>query len=223
MKHRILAWTFSFCIAALIFGCQSQNNSTPKTDRQNQTEPLPDLDAAQNGTSATIEAQEKSFEEQVSQWIADIFPEFKRSAGDPMDAYPKYKTAKNSLFATLRRNNPISNDFGKAVYMRILLKAYRFGNEKDQRSEVEAWLNGMNSATANIVLGQSVKDLKSPLSLCALVGDDFIVAQSGCVYAGPDWDKTEAGFFETMKAAGASYTFKIGCSGEISYLIKGQN
>lgn len=221
MKYRILVWTFSFCIATMMFSCQSEKKPSNSSGKQDAHGTLPDLNATQNGTSTVAGTQQKTFEEQVSQWIADIFPEFKRATGDPMDAYPKYKTAQKSLFATLRRNNPVSNDFGKAVYMRILLKSYRFGDQKAMQTEVETWLNGMNSKTENIVLGQSVKDLKSPLSLCALVGNDFIVAQSGCVYAGPDWDKTEAGFFDAMKAAGASHTFKIGCEGEITYLVGG--
>ena len=184
---------------------------------------MPDLDAAQNGELTSSGTQAMTFEEQVTQWIADIFPEFKRAAGDPMDAYPKYKSAQKNLFATLRRKNPVSNSFGRAVYMRILLKAYRFPDEATRKTEVEVWLNGMNSKTENIVLGQSVNDLKSPLSLCALIGNDFIVAQSGCVYAGPDWDKTEAGFFDAMKAGGASHTFKIGCKGKMTYLVGGTN
>ena len=94
---------------------------------------------------------------------------------DPMDAYPKYKTAQETVFSRIRMINPISNDYGKAVYPRVLLKAYRFASPVALTQEVTAWLNTLGSETKGIEIGQNVKSVKSPPLLCAIIDRKSVV------------------------------------------------
>lgn len=172
--------------------------------------------------STTTVGKTLNFVQQLDQWQADIFPDYKTVEMDPMEAYPKYDGAKETLFRRLRMSNPISNSYGKAVYPRLLIKAYRFGDAASLTKDVEAWLNTLGSATKNIELGQNVKAVKSPPLLCAVIQNDFLVVQSGCVYEGKEWDATVALFFEKMKASGAAYAWQIHCNGgELRYEIGG--
>lgn len=172
--------------------------------------------------STTTVGKTLTFAQQVTQWSSDIFPDYAPVEMDAMEAYPKYKNASETIFRRLRVKNPISNDYGKAVYPRVLIKAYRFASTTALTKDVEEWLNSLGSEIKNIELGQSVKKVKSPPLLCAVVDNDFIVAQWGCVYQSKEWTATEALFFEKMKFSGAAYAWKIKCDGgELEYLIGG--
>lgn len=216
IKTQFRKWPiFLLGITFLFSSCQQLPSNAPQAEGQTQpkiSEPI-----------SAVSDPQLTFGQHVGDWIEKVFPEYEQAEGDPMDAYPKYKTAKASLFSTLRRTNPISNRFGKAVYPRILLKTYQFEDEASLRMEIEAWLNGMQSSITDIKLGQIVTDLKSPLSLCAVLGTEFWVAQSGCVYDGKDWDITERRFFDFMRAEDAIYTFKIDCQGKINYFKSPRN
>ena len=131
-----------------------------------------------------------------------MFPDYKTVEMDPMEAYPKYDGAQETVFRRIRMINPISNSFGKAVYPRLLMKAFRFGSAAALTKDVETWLNSLGSATKGIEIGQDVKAVKSPPLLCAVVNMDFLVLQTGCVYEGKEWTASIAHFFERMKANG---------------------
>jgi hypothetical protein len=168
--------------------------------------------------TTTTTGKQLTFAQQLDQWATDLFPDYKTVEMDPMEAYPLYDHAKETHFKRLRMKNPISNSYGKAVYPRVLLKAYRFGSSADLAKDVEAWLNSLGSPTKGIQLGQDVKEVKSPPLLCAVVGNDFLVAQMGCVYEGEEMTASIGLFMEKMKAAGASYLWQIKCkSGELVY------
>jgi hypothetical protein len=160
--------------------------------------------------------------QQVQQWEQQIFPDYKRVEMDPMEAYPKYKTASETVFARIRMKNPISNAYGKAVYPRLLIKAYRFASPQVLALEVEGWLNTLGSETKGIELGQDVKSVKSPPLLCAVVQNDFLLVQGACVYEGAAWLATEKLFFGTVNGQGAKYAWKVKCDGgELVYLTGG--
>jgi hypothetical protein len=163
--------------------------------------------------STTTVGKALTLAQQVEQWSLEIFPEYKVVEMDPMEAYPKYKTAQETIFSRLRMKNPISNAYGKAVYPRLLIKAYRFAAPTALTKEVEAWLNTLGSATQGIQLGQAVDAVKSPPLLCAVVNNDFLVVQGGCVYDGAEWTATKALFFKTLETQGAIYTFEVQCKG----------
>ncbi|MFN8394621.1 MAG: hypothetical protein U0176_08120 [Bacteroidia bacterium] len=159
--------------------------------------------------------------EQVDQWITEIFPEYKVVELDPMDAYPQYKGSQQTIFKRLRMKNPISNSYGKAVYPRVLMKAYRFIAPSALTKDVEEWLNSLGSTTKGIELGQEGVSVKSPPHLCAVVGNDFLVVQSGCIYEGPEWSATKKLFFDKMREQNAAYAFEIQCDGgKVSYEIR---
>jgi hypothetical protein len=163
-----------------------------------------------------------SLGQQVAQWTLEIFPDYKVVEMDPMEAYPKFKTAQETTFSRIRMKIPISNAYGKAIYPRLLLKAYRFANEQVLALEVEAWLNTLGSATHDIQLGQNVNSVKSPPLLCAVVGNDFFLVQAACVYEGKEWTATEQLFFATLNGQGASYAWKVKCDGgELVYITGG--
>jgi hypothetical protein len=163
-----------------------------------------------------------SLGQQVDQWEQQIFPDYKRVEMDPMEAYPKYKTATETIFARIRMKNPISNAYGKAVYPRLLIKAYRFTNPQVLAMEVETWLNTLGSETKGIELGQDVKAVKSPPLLCAIVQNDFLLVQAACVYEGAEWSATEKLFFATLNGQGATYAWKVKCDGgALVYLTGG--
>lgn len=167
------------------------------------------------------QGRQMSFQTLVAQWTNAIFSEYKKVEMDPMEAFPKYKTAQEIYFNRLRRKNPISNGFGKAVYPRVLLKAYRFGSEAALTKEVEAWLNDFEGSGGQLKLGQGGANLKSPPLLCAIIQQDFFVVQSACVYESKEWTATEELFEAIMKDEGANYIFKIGCkAGDLSYQFK---
>lgn len=179
-----------------------------------------------NSTTHTTTKAVKTLtiEQQLAQWSAEIFPDYKAVEMDPMEAYPRYKSAQGTAFSRIRMKNPISNDYGKAVYPRVLLKAYRFATPTALTTEVEAWLNTLGSETKNISLGQHVKAMKSPPLLCAIVASDFFVVQSACVYAGKEWSATEELFFKTLNGQGAAYAWKIQCDGgELVYVTGGNS
>ncbi|MFM2376624.1 MAG: hypothetical protein RLZZ165_1721 [Bacteroidota bacterium] len=162
--------------------------------------------------------------EQVDQWQHDLFPDYKIAEMDPMEAYPKYEGAQETIFRRMRRVRPISNSYGKAVYPRLLMKVYRFSSGETLAREVEAWLNTLGSATKGIRLGQDVRSVKSPPLLCAVVQNDFLVVQTGCVYEGEEWSASVSRFFERMKAMGAAYAWQVKCDGgEMSYGIGGRS
>jgi hypothetical protein len=159
--------------------------------------------------------------QQVDQWTLEIFPDYKKVEMDPMEAYPKYKTAQETIFSRIRMKNPISNAYGKAVYPRLLLKAYRFTSPTTLTQEVEAWLNTLGSATTGIELGQSVKALKSPPLLCAIIENDFFLVQAACVYEGKEWAATKDRFFQAMSSQGASYVWQVKCEGGALVYVTG--
>jgi hypothetical protein len=165
-----------------------------------------------------------TFTEQVDAWAAELLPDYKTVDMDPMEAYPKYDGAKETIFRRLRMKNPISNSYGKAVYPRVLVKAYRFPSEAALTKDVEAWLNTLGSTTKNIQLGQSVKAVKSPPLLCAVINNDFLVLQLGCVYEGQELTDTVTLFFEKMKTWSAAYAWQVKCkTGELKYEIGGES
>lgn len=197
----------------------SISSPTPQTQEKPQAiSPKPDNGIIQINET---KGRQMSFQTLVAQWTNAIFSDYKKVDMDPMEAFPKYKTAQEIYFNRLRRKNPISNGFGKAVYPRVLLKAYRFADEKALTKEVEAWLNEFEGSNGKLKLGQGGVNLKSPPLLCAIVQRDFFVVQSACVYEGKEWSEMEKLFQETMMDTGADYIFKIGCkAGDLSYQLQ---
>jgi hypothetical protein len=172
--------------------------------------------------TTTKAVQTLTLAQQVEKWTIEIFPDYKKVDMDPMEAYPKYKTAQETIFSRIRMKSPISNAYGKSVYPRLLLKAYRFASREALTTEVEAWLNTLGSEIKNIELGQAVKAVKSPPMLCAVVENDFFAVQAACVYDGKEWTATEELFFSSLANQGAAYTWKIKCNGgEIVYMTGG--
>ena len=120
--------------------------------------------------------------------------------------------------------NLIINSYGKGVYPRVLMKGYRFIAPSALTKDVEEWLNSLGSATKGIQLGQAVQSVKSPPLLCAVVGNDFLVVQGGCVYEGAEWTASKKLFFDTMRIYGASYAFQVKCDGgELTYELGGNS
>jgi hypothetical protein len=196
-------------------GVSSVHTATVPPDS---AKPTPD-DTATHNTHTDVNLNANlPFEDVVEGWVQGIFPDYKKVEMNPMDAVPQYKTAQKTLFYRIRRKEPISNAYGKAVYPRILVKAYHFAHKEALVKEVETWLNAQEGDTDNITLGSPVKNFKSPPLLCAVVGNDFWMVQFGCVYASKEWTATEELFFAKMTAVNAEYAWKVGCeAGEFSY------
>ncbi|HEX2901074.1 MAG TPA: hypothetical protein VHS96_15250 [Bacteroidia bacterium] len=174
--------------------------------------------------TTTTSGKQLTLGQQVDAWATELFPDYKVVEMDPMEAYPKYKGAQDEVFKRLRMKNPISNSYGKAVYPRVLLKGYRFIAPSALTKDVEEWLNSLGSETKGIQLGQAVKAVKSPPLLCAVIGNDFLVVQGGCVYEGPEWTASKKLFFEKMRMYGASYAFQVKCDGgELAYELGGNS
>jgi hypothetical protein len=163
-----------------------------------------------------------SLAQRVDQWSNEIFPDYKKVEMDPMEAYPKYKSASETIFSRIRTKNPISNAYGKAIYPKLLLKAYRFGSQQALTKEVEAWLNSLGSATKEIQLGQHVDAVKSAPTLCAIIDEDFFLVQTACLQEGKEWTASKELFIQSFSSQGASYIWEIKCGGgEIIYQAGG--
>lgn len=161
--------------------------------------------------------------EQLNLWATELFPDYAEIQMDPMEAYPKYKKAQLESFKRMRRKNTISNSYGKAVFPKILLKAYRFSEMKSLTEEVENWIGGLSPDSIKVELGQDVPALKSQPLLCAIIQKDLFVVQTGCVYDGEEWAKDKENFFEKMKVYGAAYAWEIQCNGgALKYHIGGE-
>jgi hypothetical protein len=150
--------------------------------------------------------------------IAKIFVDWKVGPLDPMDAFPRYKTALRTDIRRLLRKQPVASSVGKAVYPRILYKAYRFGSAEALKAEVEAWLNSTSHGGGDIRLGAPVKSFKSPPLLCYMTETDFVVIQWSCVYGGAEWDADIKRFLQATQEEGATYVWEVMCgTGEFRY------
>jgi hypothetical protein len=173
--------------------------------------------AAQPG-GAPLSQNDAAFQAANDGRIAKIFVDWKVGALDPMDAVPQYKTAMRTDIRRLLRNQPISNASGKALYPRILYKAYRFATADAMKAEVEAWLNTQQHSGGPIVLGQPVKSFKSPPLLCYMTATDFVMVQWSCVYQGAEWDADVKRFLQVTQAEFAAYVWEVVCgTGEFRY------
>lgn len=207
----------------LLAGCTESNAPTkPKAGYLPDSVAPGDPAATQPGTSqpggAPMSQNDADFRSLNDGRIAKVFVNWKSGTLDPMDAFPQYKTATRTDIRRLVRSQPISNDFGKAVYPRILFKAYRFASADALTTEVETWLNSHTHSGGAIQLGKPVETFKSPPLLCYTTDTDLVVVQWSCVYGGADWEADVKRFLGTANEDGATCIWEVTCgTGEFRY------
>jgi hypothetical protein len=218
MRHAILIG-----LGCLLLAACTESNQPPKPkagylpDSVAQGDPAAGNPATQPG-GPPMSQNDADFRGLNDARIAKVFVSWKIGTLDPMDAFPQYKTAMRTDIRRLVRSQPIANDFGKAVYPRILFKAYRFASSDALQAEVATWLNSHSHSGGDIVLGKPVATFKSPPLLCYTTATDLVVAQWSCVYGGADWDADVGRFFAAALEDGATCSWEVTCgTGEFRY------
>jgi hypothetical protein len=183
-----------------------------------------DASSTSQTSSTPLSKNDAEFHATNDARIAKVFPDWKQGTLDQMDALPQYKTALRTDIRRLLRNQPIANSYGKAVYPRILYKAYKFASTEALQAEVNTWLNSHQHEGGPIQLGKPVKSFKSVPLHCYMTATDLVVVQWSCVYAGTEWDGDVKRFYNAAREEMATLGWEVICgTGEFYYQIQSLN
>ncbi len=216
MRHFL--WPTLFCALLFFFGCQENSTSASSTSEA----PAPQAD-----TSAAVEAvrdQPVTFKGRIEELCDTLFTDYKQQEMDPVDKFPRFNRSNQNVFRLYRRSQPIKSKVNPRVYPRLTLKAYRFGDEKSVDATVEEYLNGQESSADQIELGDNIEALKSPPQFCAILGSQFILLQTSCIYEHPTYDEMRERFFGWVESqADVRYAWEVTCeAGRTEYRVGGK-
>jgi hypothetical protein len=225
MRYAILIGLATFiCVACTDTTSANKPKAGYLPDSTGETPEQGGPGSASPASSPPLSQNDAAFQAVNDARVAKVFVDWKQGTLDPMDALPQYKTALRTDIRRLLRNQPISNAYGKAVYPRILYKAYRFASAEALQTEVNAWLNSHKHDGGDIRLGKQVKTFKSVPLHCYTTATDLVIVQWSCVYASTEWDGDVKRFFNAAREEQATFGWEVTCgTGEFLYQIQPVN
>lgn len=210
MHNPLKQIAYSFVLLLLLAGCQSEPAASHPGDGQDSLPSQPGVQVAP--------AAGETFSQRFERFVTTVFePDYKRRKMDPMDRFPQFKEAPQSTFVRLQKAQPISNSAGRSVYPRLLVKGYRFPDQKLARSATYDWLAEMEHRPDTIRLGQDVDYIKSPPQFGAISNGELYLVQTACIYQHASYDAVREAFIDFWEKANAAYIFEIECEGRLHY------
>lgn len=198
--------TILLLISLLALGCREESKPKTSPESPSSNQPSLTLEQADKGT--------ETFSQRSERFNKELFAgRYKSKKMDPMDHFPQFKTAPQSMFRRYQMVKPISNASGKSIFPRVTAKGYRFPSEKVADEAVLGWLNGFDSSEDSISLGQEIKYVKSPPLFAAVWKNEFYIVQTACIYQHSTYDELRDAFNGFWEEEKAKYVLEIDCNG----------
>jgi len=208
---------FLFGAGLALSGCQEAPPATEPSAANQPASGSPDA----SQSIETVQTRTVSFSQRVQALCDTLFPEYREQELSPVDKMPRFPRANQSLYRQFRRSKPVRIEINPRVYPRVTLKAFRFADAKTADRTVDQFLNGHEHSRDTIVIGHPVEAFKSPPHFCAVLGSQFILLQTSCLYQHPTYDEMRKRFFAWVEGqADVRYTWEVTCeAGKIDWRV----